>query len=300
MTFRVGIPAHTPPTGFEKESRAPPVSAVRRAKLSAEMGVHREIGSYREIASWLVSQRQEIEKIMAARLGPAAPAAADPESEALRRFRSFAASALLRGKAQAPALDGLKVNERRVVALLRAWTDAAESVAGDKGGLVRAALDPLVDHFRLSLRTTSGSRKSKGAPRTNRRVVIAAIDRIADTFLAIDIDTGTIADANPAAGALLNVARDALLGVDAMRFVPEADRSTWWDRLDALAESDETQLFRASLLDATGSSVDVDASVTRFATRGRTLALVLARPRDGHGVTTGWLRGRLGRTHRAL
>ena len=226
------------------------------------MGVSGEITVRREIASWLIARRPEIEKIMASRLGPAAPAAADPESEALRRFRSFAASALQRGKAQTPALDGIKVNERRVIALLHAWTDAAEGVAGPMGAEVREALDPLIDHFRLSLRTTSSNRRSRGTPRAKRRAVVAAIDRISDAFLAIDVDTGVIADANPAAGALLNLGRDA----------------DWWNRLDALAESDEPTVFRAALMDAAGVTVYVDASVTLFATRGRTLALVLARP----------------------
>ena len=242
------------------------------------MGVSGEITVRREIASWLIARRPEIEKIMASRLGPAAPAAADPESEALRRFRSFAASALQRGKAQTPALDGIKVNERRVIALLHAWTDAAEGVAGPMGAEVREALDPLIDHFRLSLRSTSSNRRSRGTPRAKRRAVVAAIDRISDAFLAIDVDTGVIADANPAAGALLNLGRDALLDVDAMRFVPEPDRADWWNRLDALAESDEPTVFRAALMDAAGVTLYVDASVTLFATRGRTLALVLARP----------------------
>jgi PAS domain-containing protein len=157
---------------------------------------------------------------MAAQLGPATPSAGAAESEVLRRFRSFAASALQRGFASPPALDGLRVNERRVSALLAAWCDAAASVAGEQGGVVRTALDPHVLRFRASLRTTSARRHSRGAPRVSRRVVTAAIDRVADSFLAIDAHTGRIVDANPAAGALLGVARDALLDVEAMSFVP--------------------------------------------------------------------------------
>ena len=41
----------------------------------------------RQLASWLVARRREIEGSMMASLGPAAPAASSPESEALRRFR---------------------------------------------------------------------------------------------------------------------------------------------------------------------------------------------------------------------
>jgi PAS domain-containing protein len=236
------------------------------------------VGGNRELASWLISRRQEIEQVMCLSLGPAAPAPADPETEALRRFRSFAASALLRGELSTPALDGLRTNERRVLALLQAWSEAAERVAGARGREVRSALDPLVNHFRVSLRTTGASRRASGAPSSRRRAVSAAIDRVADAFLAIDTDTGRIADANPAAGALLEVARDALLGVDAMSFVPEPSRRHWWDQLDAVAESEEPRCFSAPLVDTRGGALEIEATVTRFNTRGRTLALVLARP----------------------
>ena len=232
----------------------------------------------RDLASWLVGNRPEIEKLMTSRLGQAAPKAAAPETEALRRFRSFSAAALLRGKIGSPALDGLRPNERRVMALLSAWTDAASTVAGDRGPNVRDALTPLIDHFRLSLRTTHSGRRARGAPRASRRAVIAAIDRVADAFLAIDADTGRIADANPAAGALLGVNRDALLEVDAMSFVPQCDRSLWWSELDAVAESEEPRHFRSSLMDANGAPISADVTLTSFATRGRTLALVMARP----------------------
>lgn len=233
----------------------------------------------RELATWLVSSRAAIEKVMSRRLGPAAPAPADPESEALRRFRSFAAAALLRGQTSAPALDGLRTNDKRMVALLSAWTESAGEVAGPTGPALERALAPLVDQFKLSLRGTQTSRRASGAPRrSTRRAVTAAIDRVADAFLAIDTETGRIADANPAAGSLLNLDRDALLGVDAMSFVPEPARQTWWDELDAVSEGGEPRMFRSFLLDAGGGRVQVDARVTRFNTRSKSLALVMARP----------------------
>ena len=109
--------------------------------------------------------------------------------------------------------------------------------------------------------------------------MVAAIDRVADGFLAIDADTGRIVDANPAAGAMLGVARDALLGIDAMGFVPTEGRTVWWTELDAMTEGCEPRRFDSSLRDAHGRNVPVECSVTRFATRERTLALVIARPR---------------------
>jgi PAS domain-containing protein len=230
-----------------------------------------------QIAAWLISRRHQIEAVMASRLGPAAPSAAAVESEVLRRFRSFAAASLKRGTTREPALDGIRAHERRVNALLTAWSNAAEEVAGDQAEVIRSALAPLIAHFRGALKNTQGNRRSRGSPRSNRRVVIAAIDRIADAFLALDTDDGKIVDANPAAGALLGVARDALLGVPAMGFVPTVDHESWWTELDAMTEGAESRRFESHLQDHSGLSIPADCTMTRFATRGRTLALVLIR-----------------------
>ncbi len=233
----------------------------------------------REIATWLVSRRQPIERQMEERLGPAAPGAGAAEVEVLRRFRSFAAASLQRGQAAAPALDGLRFNERRVSALLEAWAEAAGELAGPHRERVQGALAPILQNFRAALRTTGSGRRARGLPRTSRRAVMAAIDRVADSFLAVDADSGHIVDANPAAGALLGLARDALLGVDAMSFVPPDSQSGWWTHFDAVTEGSEPRRFTASLRDVSGAAIAVDCSVTRFATRERTLALILARPR---------------------
>ena len=230
---------------------------------------------------WLVARRARIEQVMDAGLGPAAPSAGAAESEVLRRFRMYAASALQRGVAPEPSLDGLRINERRVFALLSAWADAAAHVAGENAALVRDALEPLLQAFRLTLRTTGSGRRKSGAPRASRRAIMAAIDRVSDSFFALDADSGEIVDANPAAGALLGVNRDALLGVDAMSFVPKSDREGWWVEIDAMSEGAEARRFQGSLQSAGGSLVSVECSVTRFATRGRTFALIVARPDFG-------------------
>jgi PAS domain S-box-containing protein len=215
---------------------------------------------------------------MNARLGPAAPGPGAVETEVLRRFRSFSAASLKRGVSREPALDGIRCNERRVEALLAAWSDAAAEVAGDGADAVRDALAPLIVQFRSSLRTTHRSRRSRGTPRKARRAVTAAIDRVSDAFLAIDTDTGQLADANPAAGALLGVDRDALLGVEAMGFVPESDHERWWTEIDAVTEGAEPRRFSSELRDREGVNIPVEGTVTRFKTRGRVLALLLLRP----------------------
>ncbi len=165
------------------------------------------------------------------------------------------------------------------MALIQAWLEAADVLSATSIAGLKREVDPLIQSFRLAIRTSSGGRKQKGRPRVTRRAVVAAIDRVADAFLAIDTDTGEIVDANPAAGSLLGVNRDALLGVDSLSFVPPGDLAGWWTELDAMTENGETRKFGASLRDASGGPVDVDATVTSFSTRGRVLALLMVRPR---------------------
>lgn len=155
--------------------------------------------------------------------------------------------------------------------------DAAAEVGGPEGAGIRSALLPWLKTFQASLRTGSVGRGRSGAPRTQRRAVNAAIDRVSDAFLAVDADTGQVVDANPAAGALLGVVRDALLGVEATAFVSEDSRGEFQGELDAVAEGAEPRRFRGCLRDAQGGSIAVDCTVTAFSTRDRTLALILAR-----------------------
>ena len=232
----------------------------------------------RELSKWLMSQRHEIERVMQDRLGAAAPAAAGPEAETLRRFRTFTSTALMRGEAPRPVLEGLRPNERRVMALLTCWAEAACELAGPDGTVVDRALAPLLDAFRLSIRTTGTQRKSSGRPRATRRAITAAVDRVADLFFALDTDSGEILDANPAAGAALGVARDALIGIEFNAFVPVDTQGPWWTALDTIAEGQDNYVFIASMQDREGRAIRLEASATRYPRPQRTLALILARP----------------------
>jgi PAS domain S-box-containing protein len=232
----------------------------------------------RELAGWLLARRRAIEAAASERLG-AAPGADSAEAEALRRFRSFVLLALGQGATTAPSLEGVRTREARMRRWLEAWVEAATEAAGPEAERVRAQLGPLRDRFLQALRETAGARRASGAPRASkRRAVAAAIDRVCDAFLAIDADTGAIADANPAAGALLGTTRDRLLGSDAMDYVPTEARELWWAHLDAMSEGSEPRRFRGALQSADGHALPVEATITRFATRSRTLALIIARP----------------------
>lgn len=225
-----------------------------------------------------MSERLSIESAMQERLGAAAPAASGPEAETLRRFRTFVSTALMRGEAPRPVLDGLRPNERRVMALLTCWSEAASELAGPDAAMVANHLAPLLDAFRLSIRTTGSKRKTSGKPRATRRAITAAIDRVADLFFAVDVDTGEILDANPAAGAALGVARDALLGIEFNAFVPTEMQGPWWTTLDSIAEGQDHNVFVASMQDREGRRLRLEASATRTILRTRVLALIVARP----------------------
>jgi PAS domain S-box-containing protein len=222
--------------------------------------------------------RLEIERAMQKRLGAAAPAASGPEAETLRRFRTFVATALMRGEAPRPVLDGLRPNERRVMALLTCWSESACELAGPDAAVVAGHLAPLLDAFRLSIRTTGSKRKTSGKPRASRRAITAAIDRVADLFFAVDVDTGEILDANPAAGAALGVARDALIGIEFNAFVPPDVQGPWWTTLDSIAEGQDNHVFQGSMQDREGRCLRLEASATRMLVRNRVLALIVARP----------------------
>jgi len=230
-----------------------------------------------DLAAWLLARRRPIEAALRARRPERVAGAGTPEAEALRRFRSFAAHSLRRGRTPPPALDGLRVEPTRAEAVIEAWCEAAAGCAGPAAARVEAALTPLRRAFAADLRRTAPLRRRAGAPRSGRRAVRAAIDRVADAFLAVDTDTAAIEDANPAAGALLGLDRDSLLGLDLLSFVPPEEREAWWTQLAAAAEGAEPQRF-CGTLSGGGGGAGVEATVTRYSTRGRTLALILARP----------------------
>lgn len=235
-----------------------------------------------EWAGWLVSRRAAVDRALALRAHGrtgASPAAGSPESEALRRFRSWAAASLRRGGPDAePALDGVRADPERALHAVEDWCDAAVEVAAAHGAELRALLAPLAARFAAALTGTRIARQAGRTPRPARRAVVGAIDRIADAFLAVDLADGLVVDANPAAAALLRTPREQLLGSAAERFVAADDRGAWGDELAELVESDEPRRFRAVWVDALAHPIAVEAHATRHQpARDRLLALILAR-----------------------
>jgi PAS domain S-box-containing protein len=228
------------------------------------------------LAHWLVAERLAIERAVACVSGPLDPAS--PDAEALRRFRSFALSALSNGAAE-PALEGLRVSLRRASAAIDAWVQAAGRIAGADGAKVVEPLGALRARFVAALASSAPARLRSGAATpSSRRAVSAAIDRIADLFLAVDCDSGALLDANPAACALLGLARPDLLARDLASLAPEAEQAVWSQLLDAVAEGGEPTSACTVLHDANGDDARLEVRATRHALRGRTLALFVCRP----------------------
>jgi len=233
------------------------------------------MGDAQALTAWLVRHRGAIEAELRARVGDLAP----NEAEILRRFRSYLGAALLTGQPGDPSFEGLHPVARRTEKLLTAWEDAVGHCAGPDAGPVCEILAPWRARFCQSVRESAPARRRSGAPRrSSRRAVSAAIDRVADVFLAVDAETGQIADANPAAGALLGAERDALLGSSALEYFAPGERERVWAELDAIAEGSDSRRFDTQLHAREGHPIRVEARATAHRTRQRTLALVLARP----------------------
>jgi PAS domain S-box-containing protein len=227
------------------------------------------------LAHWLAEQRGAIEREAARVAGALDPAG--PEAEALRRFRSFALLDLERGAAT-PSLEGLRVSLRRGARAIDAWIDAAATLAGPDGQRVRETLAALRVRFVTALGASAPQRAANGAHTPSaRRAVPAAIDRVADVFLAADAESGAIVDANPAACALLGLARPDLLARTLDSLAAPGDRAGWAQLLDAASEGADVQRAALAVLDATGAAACLDVRATRLRARGRTLALLVAR-----------------------
>ncbi len=237
-----------------------------------------EMAASPEWASFLVTRRFAIDRALLGG-GGALAQAGEAEREALRRFRSFAASALRRGgEVPEPALDGLRVDPTRAVHLVETWCDAAQNEAGGGGEALGKALAPLLRRFGEALRSNQLTEPAKRARSPKRRAVRGAIDRVADVFLAVDLESGEIADANPAAAAMLGVEREALLGQSAERFVHKETHEILRERLASVAEGGEGERFKLILRDEFERPIAVEVCATPYPGRRWRLALLLARP----------------------
>lgn len=204
--------------------------------------------------------------------------------EIIRRFRTFCRLASINLDTARPSLDGLHGNAS--ISLEESVTVAVR-VARECGPEpeVAAALDEMQKMFCAGVRRILQPKEERRPRQKNRRRrtpnagkrVRGAIDRIRDTYIALNLDTGTIHDVNPAAEALFGCDAEKILGRSFADLVAPAHRQYAADleaRLDAGEDSAPVELV---FVRPNGDFVGVQISVASHTISGRRLAILIAR-----------------------
>ena len=220
----------------------------------------------------------EVERRMARSLPP--PAA---RAEIVRRFRSFCRLASIHPEAARPSLDGLAGNSP--AGLERAVSIAVDVACecGPKPEIARE-LRSLERRFRSGLRRVMQPERPEPRRRHGRRRVPnagkrvrSAIDRIGDAYVALNLDTGTIYDLNPAAETLFALEGEKLLSRALCELVHPADRASFGNleaRLDAGEDAGPLEMGFAR---PDGERIPVELTVWNHTIAGKRLAIFVAR-----------------------
>lgn len=205
--------------------------------------------------------------------------------EIVRRFRTYCRLASLEVVSARPALDGLGGNSP--AGLERAVGRAVE-VALECGPPleVRRVLETMQARFLAGMRRILTPRESERKSRRGRRKVPnagkrvrAAIDRIGDSYVALNLDTGKIFDVNPASEALFGTEAEHLLERPLEDLVAPQDRQTYADleaRLDAGEDAGPLELTFAR---PNGDFVSVETLISQHTIAGKRLAIFTSRER---------------------
>jgi PAS domain S-box-containing protein len=225
--------------------------------------------------------RNAIEDEVNRRLGRAEPPPG-ARAEILRRFRSFCRLASLDPGAARPSLDGLQGHPALALEeVVRQGSEVAGQLAPQPE--IADQIRRLEQRFRSGIRrvlqpedTQPQRRQRRKTPNAGRRVR-GAIDRISDSYLAVNLETGTVFDVNPAAEVLLGQPAEKLLDSEFQSLVAPADRQRARDleaRLDAGEDAAPLVLLFAR---PSGEAVPVELSVANHTIAGRRLAIFIAR-----------------------
>jgi PAS domain S-box-containing protein len=239
----------------------------------------------RAAVAHLERYRSAIEVEVNRRLARAEPAP-EVRAEVIRRFRTFVRLASLSADSARVSLDGLGGNTS--LALENTITAAVQvAVSFDATPEVSAALVDMEARFRASVRRILAPEereekhernKKRPTPNAGRRVR-GAIDRISDTYVALNLDSSTIFDVNPAAEALFASDAARLIGSSLSTYIAPVDQVTWRElesRLDAGEDSGPIELTIAR---PNGDFVPVEVTIASHSISGKRLAIFIARER---------------------
>jgi PAS domain S-box-containing protein len=240
----------------------------------------------RAAVAHLERYRSAIEVEVNRRLARAEPAP-EVRAEVIRRFRTFVRLASLSLDTARVSLDGLGGNSALA---LENTISAAVDIANSFGATtdVSAALSDMESRFRSGVRRILAPEereekqqernKKRPTPNAGRRVR-GAIDRISDTYVALNLDSSTIFDVNPAAEALFASDAARLIGSPLSNFIAPGDQTSWRElesRLDAGEDSGPIELTVAR---ANGDYVPVEVTIASHNIAGKRMAIFIARER---------------------
>ncbi|MBM4336274.1 MAG: PAS domain S-box protein [Deltaproteobacteria bacterium] len=248
------------------------------------MGVE-EAALLRAAVAHLERYRSAIDDEVNRRLARAEPAP-EVRAEVIRRFRTFVRLASLSPDAARVSLDGLGGNSALA---LENTIQTAVAVANSFGATpeLAGALVDMEARFRSGVRRILAPEereekrersKKRPTPNAGRRVR-GAIDRISDTYVALNLDSSAIFDVNPAAEALFATDAARLIGSSLSAFIAPADQLVWRElesRLDAGEDSGPIELTVAR---PNGDYVPVELTIASHSISGKRLAIFIARER---------------------
>ena len=239
----------------------------------------------RAAVAHLERYRSAIEAEVNRRLGRAEPSP-EVRAEVIRRFRTFCRLASLSVETARVSLDGLGgTNALALEASVHAAVEIARSL-GTTPEVAQALVD-MEARFRAGVRRILAPEeneqrqernKKRPTPNAGKRVR-GAIDRISDTYVAVNLDTNTIYDVNPAAEALFASDATRLIGSTLASFVAPGDQLAWNDlesRLDAGEDAGPVELTVAR---PNGDFVPVEVTIANHMISGRRFAIFLVRER---------------------
>ncbi len=239
----------------------------------------------RSAVAHLERYRSAIEAEVNRRLGRVEP---PPEvrAEVIRRFRTYCRLASLSLETARVSLDGLGGNS---ALSLENTVRAAVEVANGFGASpeIAGALCDMEARFRAGVRRILAPeeaepkrerQKLRPTPNAGKRVR-GAIDRISDTYVAVNLDTNTIFDVNPAAEALFAMDSAKLVGTPLADYIAPSDQLGWRELESRLDAGEDCGPLELTISRPNGDFVAVELTIASHMISGRRLAIFLVRER---------------------